>query len=283
MLVWAGAGHAGPENGGRYDPVSDSWTPMATGDAAPLSFQYETAVFTGTQMIVWGGGGQTTGTGGLYCACPNGVLFYRDADGDGFGDPGSSMPSCDGTAPAGYVADGTDCNDAAASAHPGAAEVCNGIDDDCNGLVDDGAGGLDADHDLVADACDNCPTIWNATQSDSDHDGEGDACDLDDGTIWQWREDKTSVSWQAELGTTSWNLYTGDLAVLRSTGEYTQAPGSNALAGRRCGLTSTTAPDTNDPAPGEASFTLVTGVTGGIEGSLGSSTTGPRPNTNPCP
>ncbi len=31
----------------------------------------------------------------------------------------------------------TDCDDGDAAAHPGAAEVCDGIDNDCNGLVDD--------------------------------------------------------------------------------------------------------------------------------------------------
>jgi hypothetical protein len=33
-----------------------------------------------------------------------------------------------------------DCDDADATVHPGAAEVCNGVDDNCNGRVDDVAG-----------------------------------------------------------------------------------------------------------------------------------------------
>ena len=35
-------------------------------------------------------------------------------------------------APAGYVASGTDCDDASAAVHPGASEVCNGVDDNCD-------------------------------------------------------------------------------------------------------------------------------------------------------
>jgi hypothetical protein len=233
-------------------------------------------------MIVWGGS-PITATGGRYCACPSGRLVYRDADGDGFGDPGQSSPSCDGSAPSGYVVDFTDCNDALASMHPGAAEICNAIDDDCNGLVDDSVSGVDGDADTIHDACDNCPFVANTTQSDFDHDGQGDACDVNDGLIYEWRPNTTSISWQAEQGLNWWNVYTGDLAVLRSTGIYTQAPGSNPLASRQCGVFATVADDFAIPAAGKASFSLVTGVTGGVEGSLGSSTSGVRPNANPCP
>ena len=286
MIVFGGIDNQAqfdkPHGGARYSPSADGWLPMTDWPYVSRSLVWGSVVWTGTSMAVWGGD-PSTAEGALYCACPNGALFYRDADGDGYGDPAVSTPACDGVAPAGYVADATDCNDASAGAHPGAAEICNGLDDNCNGIVDEGASGLDADGDLVAGACDNCPTTWNPTQSDFDHDGEGDACDLNDGEIYQWRDDKGSVSWQPEQGPTEWNVYTGDLAVLRSTGEYTQAPDSNALADRQCHLAATFAADTNDPAPGNASFTLVAGVTSGVEGSLGTSSAGPRANTNPCP
>ncbi len=39
----------------------------------------------------------------------------------------------------------------------------------------------DADHDLVRDNVDNCPTVYNPTQGDRDLDGIGDACDSTDG------------------------------------------------------------------------------------------------------
>jgi hypothetical protein len=103
--------------------------------------------------------------------------------------------------------------------------------------------------------------------------------------IFVWGTDeKTYVEWQDEHGPTSWNVYTGDLSVLRATGAYTQSAGSNPLAARMCGLTDLFAYDPTIPAVGKVEFSLVTGVTAGVEGSLGTDGAGaPRPNTNPCP
>jgi len=42
--------------------------------------------------------------------------YYRDADGDGYGDPGDTVQAC--LAPEGYVADNTDCDDSLASINP---------------------------------------------------------------------------------------------------------------------------------------------------------------------
>jgi hypothetical protein len=68
-----------------------------------------------------------------YCTT---MTYYRDGDADGFGDPARPMAAC--APPVDHVANNTDCDDNAASIHPGAAETCNGADDDCNGMVDDG-------------------------------------------------------------------------------------------------------------------------------------------------
>jgi hypothetical protein len=61
--------------------------------------------------------------------------WFRDSDADGYGDPASKTQAC--IAPSGYVNTGTDCNDSAKAAYPGATEVCDGVDNDCNGKVDD--------------------------------------------------------------------------------------------------------------------------------------------------
>lgn len=64
--------------------------------------------------------------------------FYRDADGDGFGDDQLRIVSCFPFAPSGYVDRGGDCNDMAAYIYPGAPEIlCNQIDENCNGMDDD--------------------------------------------------------------------------------------------------------------------------------------------------
>ena len=212
-------------------------------------------------------------------------LSERDADGDGFAACG-------------------DCNDASRSQNPGATETCNGRDDNCNGIVDDA--GVDSDGDGIGDACDNCPENRNVTQVDGDRDGVGDACDncpadfnsaqadadgdlvgdvcdLSDGVIFLSTHDDTIFDWQSESGYGTWNWYRGDLAVLRSTGIYTQEPGTNSLAARKCGLTSPTVTDSSVPVRGRCAFYLVTGVAAGVESSLGQDSYGQeRPNDHPC-
>jgi hypothetical protein len=62
--------------------------------------------------------------------------WYLDSDGDGYGRTTTTTRSC--TAPAGYVAGATDCNDSSAAVSPAAVETCNSIDDDCDGSSDEG-------------------------------------------------------------------------------------------------------------------------------------------------
>ncbi len=65
--------------------------------------------------------------------------YFADADGDGFGGVAAdTVSTCIAVPPTGFVTNRTDCDDADATAYPGAAEVCDGADNDCNGLEDDG-------------------------------------------------------------------------------------------------------------------------------------------------
>ena len=72
MIVWGGAGGANGgrllNTGARYDPSTNSWTATRT-TRAPAAREAHTAVWTGTEMIVWGGHDNLVGysnTGGKY-------------------------------------------------------------------------------------------------------------------------------------------------------------------------------------------------------------------------
>jgi uncharacterized protein (TIGR02145 family) len=66
--------------------------------------------------------------------CSN--IYYRDLDGDSYGNNLDSITFCD--LPVGYVIDNTDCDDLDASVHPGAAEIDDDIDNNCDGVIDEG-------------------------------------------------------------------------------------------------------------------------------------------------
>jgi hypothetical protein len=66
-----------------------------------------------------------------------GTTFYRDADGDGFGNASVTTVGC--TAAAGWVAMAGDCNDTCRTCRPGGTEVCDGtLDENCSMGVDEG-------------------------------------------------------------------------------------------------------------------------------------------------
>lgn len=73
MAVWGGSywdpgdgagivGVSGVQIGALYDPVSDSWTPTTT-TGAPSPRAYHALVWSGSELLVWGGG---VSTGGRY-------------------------------------------------------------------------------------------------------------------------------------------------------------------------------------------------------------------------
>lgn len=74
MIVWGGTdGSQSLNSGGRYNPTTDTWVALPTvGAPPPAAFENHNvaAVWTGTEMLVWGGdGGVSTGfvnTGGRY-------------------------------------------------------------------------------------------------------------------------------------------------------------------------------------------------------------------------
>jgi hypothetical protein len=106
--------------------------------------------------------------------------WYRDADTDSYGDAGDSTVACD--QPSGYVADGSDCDDADRTVNPGANEFCNVQDDDCDGLVDEGATTTyfeDQDGDGYGDAV----STTEACSTPSGYVGNDEDCDDSDASV----------------------------------------------------------------------------------------------------
>jgi len=62
-------------------------------------------------------------------------IWYADTDNDTFGDSANTVVAC--SAPAGYLANSSDCDDNNNTINPTASELCNGVDDNCNGQVDE--------------------------------------------------------------------------------------------------------------------------------------------------
>jgi hypothetical protein len=89
----------------------------------------------------------------------DGLNYFEDIDGDGFGNAQSELRSC--VSLSGWVLNDTDCDDSSAAINLDASEVCDGIDNDCDSLIDDGDSSVD-------------PMSFTTYYQDSDQDGYGD-------------------------------------------------------------------------------------------------------------
>lgn len=101
--------------------------------------------------------------------------FYKDGDGDGFGDAQHEVKAC--AAPSGFVENDTDCDDSDGAINPSAAEVCDGKDNNCNGMTDSADPAIDM-------------STEKSYYKDADHDGYGAgaatlACDMPSGFVMQ--------------------------------------------------------------------------------------------------
>ena len=120
--------------------------------------------------------------------------YFRDADGDGYGNALMTMDTCTLNLPAGFVDNNGDCDDNNDAINPGAAEICDGIDNNCNGLMDDGITiftyYFDADKDgygdgnISVDTCSAAPVsgfVTNNTDCDDSnpniHPNHPELCD----------------------------------------------------------------------------------------------------------
>jgi hypothetical protein len=111
LIVWGGC--CSSNEGGTYKPGDSGWGPLPSINR-PQARDYASAVWSGKEMLIWGGfdaGGYGLTDGARLCVCTNPLTYYRDLDGDGRGNPQTRTSGCDGSVPAGYVANSTDCDD----------------------------------------------------------------------------------------------------------------------------------------------------------------------------
>jgi len=110
----------------KYRPEGHK-TPAELKDKTGDCNDYDSKIFPGAKEILGDGVDQNCDG-----SDSQGTAYYRDADGDGHGQPGSMILALE--KPEGYVLSDKDCDDSAASVYPGAKEILSdGIDQDCDG------------------------------------------------------------------------------------------------------------------------------------------------------
>jgi len=147
------------------------------------------------EFLVGASGSGDNGAVYVLGACTS--VWYVDEDGDGFGGEEQTV-AC--TAPDGWVAVGSDCEDADDAVHPGAAETTgDGVDSDCDGSggpdddedgdgltwrEEDAVGSSDATQDTDGDGLDDGDEVrthgTDPTNPDSDGDGLDDGAEVEE-------------------------------------------------------------------------------------------------------
>jgi hypothetical protein len=216
MLIWGGLPEA---TGGRYDPANDSWDLLEAG-GEPAWRYGPNGVWTGSEMIVWGG--EALSAGGLY--------RIQDIDRDGICNLDDNCPIAANIGQTDNDADGPGdaCDNCAATPNPAQADADgDGSGDDCDPCPLDRDDDADVDG-LCADV-DQCP---GDPENDLDSDGQcGDVdCDPEDpndlrppavaGVLCVTPAPGTiELSWPGAAGADSYSVTRGELSGLWF-GEY---------------------------------------------------------------
>ncbi len=155
----------GPQ--GVLDQLAWTLGSPATAVGASLSRDPITGAWCASSAPYGAGDLGTPGQANPPCDTP----WYADQDGDGFGDPGWVQHAP--TAPPGFVADASDCDDAQATVYPGAAERCDGVQNNC------GSPWTAGDEDGLA-SFEAATGVWAALALDP----TGQTQITEEGTVW---------------------------------------------------------------------------------------------------
>jgi hypothetical protein len=218
--------------------------------------------------------------------------YYEDADGDGRGNKDVSV--CAGaTPPAGYVIKDNDCDDTHATVYPGALEVCDGLDNNCNFQIDEGfenplpstcgvgacasSGIFQCVGGVPTDSCvpgtpgvETCP----ANGIDDNCDGIVDNVPPPSGALTlngaQSGNGVAHLTWNALATASGYDLVTGSVQILRSSGGSYSAATTQCLAND---LAATSFDAAAIPATGQGFWYLIRAVNcgGGSSYNSGSS------------
>lgn len=134
--VWLRVVRSGNTFTGLYSTNNATWTALGTVTSTQATASLNVGLF-GNSGIWWD---TSTARFDNFTLAGSGASFtyYRDSDGDTYGNPDSAIVSSSATPPSGYVTDNTDCDDTSAATHPGATEICDGKDNNCDGTIDEG-------------------------------------------------------------------------------------------------------------------------------------------------
>jgi len=113
------------------------------------------------------------------------TTWYRDSDGDGYGDSATTRVQC--ATSAGYIRTGGDCNDGDASVYPSAVEICDGIYNNCSDASYNALGAPADETDNDTDGYVECTidtTGWDGADGLLGGDCDDTNASLSPATVW---------------------------------------------------------------------------------------------------
>jgi len=275
MIVWGGYDGGFSRTGGRYDPEADTWATCSltagAGANVPEGRAYASAVWTGSEMIVWGGmkSAAAAADGGLYNPVSDSWASTSLTLGAGANVPAARMLHAavwTGAADHrmivwGGLGGSTFFNSGGLYCAPEPACASQVVYRDRDG---DGHG----DPAEAATAC--VASAWPSS---------GDDCNDADATVWSapsevaslsFRSNKTTLAWSAAAQRGGTAAATVSYRVFRNTG----APSPGTIYGvLASGLATLSTTDAAVPPAGAASFYLV-GAFNSCGGTLGTASNG---------